>query len=214
MGNILGALNALINEKNDVEPYSPMVIDEKGITDLTFGEEGFSPLGNNDIDEKGITLTESTNKEQHTENTGKEYLKKEKPKKQNNINIDDDKEPVQINDFAFIEFCEYFQENYPDTFDKKMFSMIYDQMKIQGLEIITIHEAMDQYKRVEKIGRENVNHYPSYFVGGIIINRTSQTSALNKRKLNKEIERLAALKAAKEKEENSKPFPFYNWLEA
>ena len=209
----LEALNDLINGKNDVEPYSPMVIDEKGITILTFGEQGNLPLGNNDVDLSGISLTETTNKEQHTKTTGKEYLEKEKTTKQNNINIDDDKEPVQINDFAFIEFCEYFQENHADIFDKNMFSMIYDQMKIKGLGIITIHEAIDQYKRIEKIGRENVSHYPSYFVQGIILNRTSQTSALKKREVKKEIERLAAVKAAKEKEENSKPFPFYNWLE-
>ena len=132
----------------------------------------------------------------------------------NIIKIDDDKkEPVQINDYAFKEFYDHFKENYPTTFDNEMFAMIYNQMQIQGLAIITENEAIDQYKRMEKIGREKIGVYAIYFVGGILLNRTSQTNALEKRKLKKEMDRLNTLKAEKEKEENKKPFPFYNWLE-
>lgn len=68
----LEALKVVITEKNTVEALGPMVIDERGITNLTFEEQPNSPLSNNDIDETVISLTESNKQRIQTENTNRE----------------------------------------------------------------------------------------------------------------------------------------------
>lgn len=136
-----------------------------------------------------------------------------------NNNIDDDDKgefgdsKFGINNYSFKEFVNYFRENHPTAFDDQMFSRIYHQMEIQGLDIITYQEAERQAKRMQSFGLDKINDYPAYFVGGILINRRSKQGALEERKLLEA--RKALLDQQKQREEiaAATPKPFYNWLE-
>jgi hypothetical protein len=146
------------------------------------------------------------------------------PKTTSDIIFDDDEkgaagENFEINGYAFNEFVLEISSDYPDLFDKKMFTLIYQQMVIQKCDLFTVDEAIRQVKRMKNYGLEKISDFSAYFVGGILRNRLSKQSALAERKLKK-----AAL-ALREKEEKSKAaaaaaedswaprFPFYNWLE-
>lgn len=129
------------------------------------------------------------------------------------INFDDDDKAFDINNIAFREFVEHFNENY-DWDNNELFNLIVMQMKKQKLDVFTVKEAEQQAKRMEKYGLHKISDYPAYFVGGIIRNRKSKKVALAQRRAQKEAEKAEALKKQKEQEENNKPIPFYNWLEA
>lgn len=138
------------------------------------------------------------------DNTKKDYTKKDLK------NDDDEKEPLfEINIYAFNELKEHFLKN--DFWDIEMLENIKTQMIERQIEFITIKEATEQARKMEKWGREKIHHYPSYFVEGILRNRTTKTSAVYSEK---ERKLLLEEKEKKEKEENKKPLPFYNWLEA
>jgi hypothetical protein len=124
--------------------------------------------------------------------------------------IDDDDRNFEINNLAFKEFRSYFQENSPAYFDDEMFKNIYIQMEKQQLQFFTIKEAERQAKRMKQYGHEKISDYATYFVGGIIKNRTSKTAVLGERKLDmvkKQSQRQI------EQQEQLPAIPFYNWLE-
>lgn len=127
--------------------------------------------------------------------------------------IDDDDNKGEINNLAFREFVNHFNENYPTLFDNDMFNRIYEQMHLQGLSIITNQEAVRQAKRMQQYGLEKVGDYATYFVGGIIRNRKSQQGALEERKVAEAREILEAQKSQAEAKREAVSPPFYNWLE-
>jgi hypothetical protein len=141
--------------------------------------------------------------------------------KNNNSDIpilfDDEKEPFQgVNNFAFREFKQEFEEQFPNVFDIEMFQKIYEQMEQQELRIITYQEAVNQVRYMnerQKKGKLKVGDYAAYFVGGIIKKRTSEMSAVLERKLAKAEKEYKAKKEQEAKKEH-RPVPFYNWLES
>jgi len=78
---------AQLNAKIEGEPYSPMVIPQRGKTNSPKGEERTSPKVNNDIDLSGRTLTKTTNKD---------YLSNITNNKNNNHQRSDQKKKYKI----------------------------------------------------------------------------------------------------------------------
>lgn len=171
-----------------------------------------------------VQNTHIRNKE-HTQ----EKLKKEKPKKKdsslaeieitpNIVNDDDEKEPFEINFYAFQEFKKDFEDNFPNTFDERYYSRIIEIMTEKKIDFITYPEAVEQLRYMAEQREKGllIGDSAKYFVGGIELKRTSRHVAMNKAKIKKaEIE----LKARKEKQEEEweankeSRVPFYNWLE-
>jgi Helix-turn-helix domain len=105
--------------------------------------------------------------------------------KQKGISIEEEEEPLEINELAFKQFKKYFNENFPDLYDNEMYNAIYEQMKIQKVSFFTVEEAKEQarFMNEKKEKGEIIADYASYFVGGIKRKRTSQKSAVNKQKV-------------------------------
>lgn len=143
----------------------------------------------------------------------KQYKSKQYKSKKENQD-DDEKGPFEgVNNFAFQEFVKEFEESFPNKFDNEMYNSIYEQMHIQGLAVITYHEAVEQIRYMQgriNSGKLQVGDYAAYFVGGIIKKRTSVKSALNKRKILKAEKEIA--EQAQHENESTRPVPFYDWL--
>jgi hypothetical protein len=117
-----------------------------------------------------------------------------------------------VNDFAFVEFAKKFNQDFPDFFDDATFARVYYEMYVQGLPSITEHEAIRQMRRMKEKGLANIHDYVKYFVGGIKLNRTSESSAFNERAFEKAQEQLAQQEQQEQETDTKKP-DFYNWLE-
>ncbi|MHC5534703.1 helix-turn-helix domain-containing protein [Priestia megaterium] len=129
---------------------------------------------------------------------------------------DDDKElnEFQINHFAFNEFVQHFKEQYPSLLDDRMFQNIYIQMERYELDFFTIKEAERQVKRMKNYGLEKISDYATYFVGGIIKNRTSKKGVVAERKIDKAQKELERIKQQKQEQKvANSTIPFFNWLE-
>ena len=136
--------------------------------------------------------------------------------------VDDDeekkenKENFEINNFAFKEFVEEFNEYHPDYFDNEMYQSIYEQMIEQQLEFITYPEGQRQavymQERIEQ--GSIIGDYATYFVNGIKRKRTSKVTVLKERKFKKGIEETKEKKELQEKTRAKNSVPIYNWLES
>lgn len=150
------------------------------------------------------------------EKSTKEKLKKEDIKP---IFDDEEKEPFEINEYAFREFVHQFNKNFPNHFDNKKYNDIYLQMHVQKLKRFTYNEAKAQARYMQQridAGKLDLGDYAAYFVGGILRKRTSEKSVLKQEKLEK-IEKEYKEKKEQEEKERQKHYqrslPFYNWLE-
>jgi hypothetical protein len=129
---------------------------------------------------------------------------------------DDDKEPFEINIFAFKEFKKDFEDNFPNTFDEAFYGRIIEHMTKLELDFITYPEAVEQLKYMAEQREKGliIADSAKYFVGGIELRRTSRAAAMDKAKLRRAEKELKARKEKQEKkQEHSNPVPFYNWLE-
>jgi hypothetical protein len=137
----------------------------------------------------------------------------------NFINIDDDeKEPFEINFFAFQEFKKDFEDNFPNTFDESYYSRIIEIMTEKKIDFITYPEAVEQLRYMAEQREKGLMIADSakYFVGGIELKRTSRHAAMNKAKIKKAEKELKARKEKQELEREANQesrVPFYNWLE-
>lgn len=134
-------------------------------------------------------------------------------------NIDDDeKEPFEINFYAFQEFKKDFEDNFPNTFDERFYSRIIEIMTVKKMDFITYPEAVEQLKYMADQREKGlqVGDSAKYFVGGIELRRTSRYTAMDKAKLRKAENELKARKEKQELEREANQesrVPFYNWLE-
>ena len=146
----------------------------------------------------------------------KDELKKNTLKKKPLNNDDDEKEPFEINFFAFNEFKKDFEDNFPNTFDEAFYGRIIEIMTEKQIDFITYPEAVEQLKYMAQQKEKGllIADSAKFFVGGIELRRTSRVAAIEKAQLRKAEKELKARKEKQEKEqEQTKRVPFYNWLE-
>ena len=134
----------------------------------------------------------------------------------NIVNDDDEKEPFEINIFAFKEFKKEFEDQFPNYFDDGFYSRIIEHMTKLELDFITYPEAVEQLKYMAEQRDKGliIADSAKYFVGGIELRRTSRHAAMDKAKVRRAEKELKARKEKQEEEQGNKvTVPFYNWLE-
>lgn len=193
--------NEDFEQKSGSQPLGDMVFPQRVKSNFPKGQNGNSPKGKMEIDKRVKSLTKNTDIDFNIDN---------------NIEILDDEESAfgfQVNNFAFNELVNEFNENHPNAYDNDLWNRIYNEMIEQQIEIITYKEALAQAKYIKQRQDkgEIIADYAKYFVGGVKRKRTSQTSALAQRRLEKahkeELERKKAQEQPRQRVE------FYNWLE-
>jgi hypothetical protein len=95
------------------------------------------------------------------------------------------------------------------VYDDTTIARIILEMKASGITFLTKTEMLDQHRKMVKKREagEDIWDWAKYFVGGIVKNRLSETSAIHQ-------ERLHEAKLFQEfTEQPSIKTPFYNWLE-
>lgn len=122
-----------------------------------------------------------------------------------------DNKSITFNKIAKLEF----EERFIDVFDRDMFQAIYEYAESIGVYFFTADEAERQYQFMLTVkGEENVGDYPIYFVNGIVRNRKSKKTAINKRKFKKAEEQAEKQKEVQQEQQAKRdPVPFFNWLE-
>lgn len=146
----------------------------------------------------------------------KDKLKKDKLKPINND--DEEKEPFEINIFAFQEFKKEFNDNFENVFDEDFYSRISKYMTEKKIDFITYPEAVEQLKYMAEQKEKGllIADSAKFFVGGIELRRTSSYAAKDKAKFKKAEKELKERKEKQEQEREAnqeKRIPFYNWLE-
>lgn len=119
--------NESIPNKNTDEPYSDMVITERGKTKSPKGKKRSYPKGENVFTQRGTTITETTNKDYYTENTSKDVVNQEPPLTK-----------------KLIDTCnEFYSEFAPGRWSKKQWVTII-QSYVEGfINDNRIHEVKD-----------------------------------------------------------------------
>lgn len=114
----------------------------------------------------------------------------------------------------FKEFVTYFSEKY--KWEKNIFIEIFKEMQKNGLPWFTIKEAIDQNNRmsnlIDKHGQP-ISAYAAYFVGGIKMNRRSQSLATRQEEQRKFIEELETNPPIERPSRMATQVTFYNWLD-
>lgn len=102
------------------------------------------------------------------------------------------------------------------TYDDHMIARIILEMKKNGVTFLTKKEMEDQHKKMLK-KRESkksiIWNWAIYFVGGIVMNRLSETSAINQNRLAEAKKFNEYTKQLEQQSTKRTVVPFYNWLE-
>jgi hypothetical protein len=102
-----------------------------------------------------------------------------------------------------------------NIYDDKMIARIILEMKKNEISFLTKKEMLDQHRKMmkKKNSGEDIWSWAKYFVGGILENRLSESTALLQNRLS-ESEKFNEYIEQLDNQSNRKIIPFYNWLES
>lgn len=205
-------------EPHGFSPKGKNEITQRVKTELPKGEERNYPKVNNDIDQRGISLTESTS-EITSEIIYKDYIHKssssslsettENSKKEKNKRNDDD-EIINIieNNYEYEKLMRYMETNNLFATKKEMIDVIRYLVdnQLQEFTIINVMQAHQKLKEQISSGTK-ITKKSSYF-GKLIID------SVGTQNIRKEIsQEQEYLERKRQQQRSERRVPFYNWLE-
>ncbi|MEI2357437.1 replication initiator protein A [Mesobacillus zeae] len=101
-----------------------------------------------------------------------------------------------------------------DTYDDAMIARVILEMRKNDLTFLTQKEMINQHRKMLK--KQEAGHdiwdWANYFVGGILKNRLSETTAARQNRLH-ETNKFQVYTEQVDEKKSERPVPFYNWLE-